>query len=224
MAQVDQANSSISQLLASHGGSIQSARKSEEDPQERFLKLLVTQMQNQDPLSPMDNAEVTSQLAQISTVNGIEKLNGTLEQLVANSDAKRSLEAATMIGRSVLVPGTSMALENHAGVGGFELSEPVDKLVITIKDSAGIAVRDMDLGPQAAGVSTFVWNGVANSGDEAAPGRYSFAVKALRGDQEVAASALAFGTVESASLGANGVALGVGELGYSSMTDIKKIF
>ncbi len=223
MSQV-QNHSSVSELLASHGGSIQTARKAEEDPQERFLKLLVTQMQNQDPLSPMDNAEVTSQLAQISTVSGIDKLNSTLEKLVADSDARRSLEAATMIGRSVLIPGDSMKLENHTGIGGFELAEPADKLIITIKDSAGIAVRDIDLGAQAAGIGTFAWDGIANSGDEAAGGQYTFTLKAMRGNQEVSAAALAFGAVSSAASGKEGTLLEVGELGYAGVDDIKKIF
>ncbi|HRN82809.1 flagellar hook capping FlgD N-terminal domain-containing protein, partial [Nitrosomonas europaea] len=128
-----QDSASVSELLASNGSGIKTARKGDEDMQERFLKLLVTQMQNQDPLSPMDNAEVTSQMAQISTVSGIDKLNTTLEKLVADSDARRSFEAAAMIGRSVLVPGKDMQLENQAAIGGFELAESVDKLTVTVK-------------------------------------------------------------------------------------------
>lgn len=224
MSQV-QNNSSVSELLASNGGgSIKTARKGDEDMQERFLKLLVTQMQNQDPLSPMDNAEVTSQMAQISTVSGIDKLNSTLEKLVSDSDARRSFEAANMIGRSVLVPGADMQLENHTGIGGFELTEPADKLVVTIKDSAGIAVRDIDLGAQPAGVGTFAWDGLANNGNAAADGQYSFALKAMRGNKEVSASTLAFGSVSSAQADKDGALLEVGRLGYVGMDDIKKIF
>lgn len=223
MSQV-QNNSSVSELLASNSGSIKSYRKDEEDPQDRFLKLLVTQMQNQDPLKPMDNAEVTSQMAQISTVSGIDKLNTTLEKLVADSDARRSFEAAAMIGRSVLVPGKDMQLENHAGIGGFELVEPADKLVVTIKDSAGVTVREIDLGAQDDGVGTFVWDGVANNGNAAADGQYSFALKAMRADKEVSASALAFGSVSSAQADKDGTLLEVGRLGYVGMDDIKKIF
>ncbi len=223
MTQV-QDSSSISELLASNGSSIKTVRKGEEDMQERFLKLLVTQIQNQDPLNPMDNAEVTSQMAQISTVSGIDKLNTTLEKLVADSDARRSFEAATMIGRSVLIPGADMQLENHAGIGGFELSEPVDKLVITIKDGAGIAVRDIDLGAQPAGIGTFAWDGLANSGNGAADGQYSFVLKAVRNNQEVVASSLAFGSVSSAQASKDGALLEVGRLGYVGMDDIKKIF
>ena len=223
MSQV-QNNSSVSELLASNSGSIKSYRKDEEDPQDRFLKLLVTQMQNQDPLKPMDNAEVTSQMAQISTVSGIDKLNTTLEKLVADSDARRSFEAATMIGRGVLVPGTDMQLENQAAIGGFELAESVDKLTVTVKDSAGITVREIDLGAQAAGVGTFVWDGMANNGNAAADGQYSFALKAIRADKEVSSSALAFGSVSSAQAGKEGALLEVGRLGYVGMDDVKKIF
>src|SRR6266581_9760134 len=75
-----------------------------ENIQDRFLKLLVTQMKNQDPLNPMDNAQVTTQLAQISTVSGIDKLNATLQTMVSGFDASQSLAAANMIGRGVLVP------------------------------------------------------------------------------------------------------------------------
>lgn len=219
-----QDSASVSELLASNGSGIKTARKGDEDMQERFLKLLVTQMQNQDPLSPMDNAEVTSQMAQISTVSGIDKLNTTLEKLVADSDARRSFEAAAMIGRSVLVPGKDMQLENHAGIGGFELIEPADKLVVTIKDSAGVTVREIDLGAQDDGVGTFVWDGVANNGNAAADGQYSFALKAMRADKEVSASALAFGSVSSAQADKDGTLLEVGRLGYVGMDDIKKIF
>lgn len=223
MSQV-QNNSSLSELLASNSGSIKSYRKAEEDPQDRFLKLLVTQMQNQDPLKPMDNAEVTSQMAQISTVSGIDKLNNTLEKLVADSDARRSFEAASMIGRNVLIPGADMKLENRTGIGGFELTEPVDKLVITVKDRAGIAVREIDLGAQAAGVGTFVWDGMASNGNPATDGQYNFALKAMRDNKEVSASALAFGPVSSASAGKNGALLDVGNLGYVGLDAIRKMF
>ena len=223
MSQV-QNNSSLSEVLGSNNGSIKSYRKADEDPQDRFLKLLVTQMQNQDPLKPMDNAEVTSQMAQISTVSGIDKLNNTLEKLVADSDARRSFEAASMIGRDVLVPGTDMKLENSAGIGGFELTEPVDKLTITVKDKSGITVREIDLGAQAMGVGTFVWDGLASNGNPATDGQYNFALKAIRDNKEVSASALAFGQINSASSGKDGALLDVGNLGYVGLDEIKKIF
>lgn len=92
------------------------AKKGVENPQDRFLKLLVTQMKNQDPLKPLDNAEVTSQLAQISTVSGIDKLNNTLQLLNSDMSESLSMEATRMIGHNVLVPGTSLSLEKGASV------------------------------------------------------------------------------------------------------------
>src|SRR5699024_5328398 len=78
--------------------------------QDRFLTLLVTQLRNQDPLSPIDNAQVTSQTAQLSTVNGIKQLNNTLLALSGQMDISQSMQAANLIGKSTLVPGTKVSL------------------------------------------------------------------------------------------------------------------
>ncbi len=78
--------------------------------QDRFLKLLVTQLQNQDPLNPMDNAAVTSQMAQLSTVNGIDQLNATVQALSASMATSQSLQATSMIGHAALVPGSQIAM------------------------------------------------------------------------------------------------------------------
>src|SRR6476659_897494 len=87
---------------------------------DRFLKLLVAQMQNQDPLNPMDNAQVTSQMAQINTVNGIEKLNTTVQGLSGHVVQMQALQGANLIGRDVIVPGNKMDIEDGVGQGGFE--------------------------------------------------------------------------------------------------------
>ena len=79
-------------------------------------------MKNQDPLNPLDNAQVTSQLAQISTVNGIEKLNATIQTMASNINAGQSLQAATMIGKDVLVPGSDLRLTGGGGIFGVELA------------------------------------------------------------------------------------------------------
>src|SRR6478735_11728176 len=92
--------------------------------QDRFLKLLVTQMQNQDPLNPMDNAQVTTQLAQISTVSGVDKLNQTLNTMSSSFLAAQSLQASGLIGRSVLAPGNDVMLQAGGGAGGIQLTQP----------------------------------------------------------------------------------------------------
>ncbi len=217
-------NSAATKIFASGNETTASNKNVVEDPQDRFLKLLVTQMQNQDPLNPLDNAEVTSQLAQISTVTGIDKLNDTLKLMVSDLDAMRSLEATSMIGHGVLIPGSAMKLEDNAAFAGIELSQPVDELVISIQDSSGIAIRNIELGAQSEGINTFVWDGVSDSGTVAANGNYSFTVSAKQGDKDISATTLSLTTVNSVSPDEKGAILDVGEFGFVGMSDIKQIF
>jgi flagellar basal-body rod modification protein FlgD len=217
-------DSNFATAFAPNNAATGSVSKGIEDTQDRFLKLLVTQMQNQDPLNPLDNSEVTSQLAQINTVTGINKLNETLQLLVSDFDAANSLEAASMIGRNVLVPGTAIDLQDNAAVAGFELPQAVDEVTVTIKDSAGIAIRNIDLGSQEEGVIPFTWDGVTDSGTSALNGNYSFTVSAKQGDVDVTAKTLAFGSVKSVSPDEHGTILDIGELGLANLNEIKQIF
>ncbi len=192
--------------------------------QDRFLKLLVTQMQNQDPLNPMDNAQITSQMAQLSTVTGIETLNATLQAMSTSFTASQSLQAATMIGRSVLAPGSSIQLQNGAAVGGFTLSQAVDQAVVTIKDAAGNKLHSVDMGAQKAGNVMFQWDGATDGGATAANGSYTFEVSAKQGGTTVAADSLALAKVDSVSLGATGVTLNTDVLGSVDVAKVKQIF
>jgi len=195
-----------------------------QDTQDRFLKLLVTQMKNQDPLNPMDNSQVTSQMAQLSTVSGIDKLNTTLQAMSSSFAASQSLQAAGMIGHSVLAPGSILLLQGGAAAGGFELKQPVDHAVVTIKGAAGNVLASMDMGAQQAGNVMFQWNGLTNSGANAADGYYTFEVSATQGGQKVDAANLALGKVGSVSLGTSGVTFNTDVLGSVDVTTVKQIF
>lgn len=199
-------------------------KSSTSETQDRFLKLLVTQMQNQDPLNPMDNAEVTSQMAQLSTVTGIEKLNDTLLSISSSFMASQSLQAASMIGHSVLTSGTSLALSNGVAGGGVELRQPVDQLIVTVKDAAGTAIHTVDLGPQPAGVTTFLWDGLKDDGTAAADGTYTFEVRARQGGNDIPVERLATGNVTSVSLAAGGLKLNVAGLGEVELSQVKRIY
>src|SRR4249920_884865 len=103
------------------GGQTESKAKASTQPtnlQDQFLKLLITQMQNQDPLNPMDNAQVTSQLAQISTVTGIDKLNTTIGDMNTAMVASQSLQASALVGKGIVAPGNTMLLQQGQAVGG----------------------------------------------------------------------------------------------------------
>jgi len=193
------------------------------EAQDRFLKLLVAQLKNQDPLNPMDNAEITSQMAQISTVSGIDKLNTTLQELATGFSANQSLQAAAIIGRSVLVPGSGLELQNGSAAGGVELPQAADKVVVSIRDGSGLVLHKVDLGPQAAGVLGFQWDGVTDSGASAVPGSYSFAVEAAQGGKKIDATALALGLVSGVTQGKGGVGLKVNGMGPVALSDVKQV-
>jgi flagellar basal-body rod modification protein FlgD len=191
---------------------------------DRFLKLLVAQMNNQDPLNPLDNAEVTSQMAQINTVTGINGLNDTVVKLLDQFARLESMQAAQLTGRSVLVEGSTLALpQDGTAVGGVELNLPADTVTVQIKDAAGQVVRELQLGKQDAGVTRFEWDGKTASGAAAAAGNYTFSVTAKNGSASVAATTLAARRIDGVRT-VNGtvelVLAGGGAVAYSDVRQI----
>ncbi len=171
----------------------------------------------------MDNAQITSQMAQISTVSGIDKLNATLQSMAASFSAGRSLQATAMIGRSVLAPGSALQLQNGVAQGGVSLPQAADKVVVTITDGSGQVVRKVDLGAQAAGVLGFQWDGATDSGANAAPGSYRFSIQAVQGGAKIDALALGLGLVSGVTQGKDGVALKVNGMGQVALSDVKQV-
>ena len=193
------------------------------EAQSNFLKLLTEQLKNQDPLSPMDNAQMTSQLAQISTVDGIEKLNTTLTAMLSGSQSGEAVQAAALVGKGVMVGGSSLTLAGSKAYGGFELASAADKVTVTIKDSNGLEVRKLELGDAEAGISNFAWDGLTSSGAQAVDGKYTMSVSATRGDTDLKPTALQLSTVNSVLRTSSGtVSLDVGG-SLVSLADIKQI-
>jgi flagellar basal-body rod modification protein FlgD len=193
------------------------------DGQDRFLKLLTTQLRNQDPLNPMDNAQMTSQLAQISTVDGITKLNATLEQLVGSQQGTEALQAAALVGRDVLVSGKNLQVAGAGASAGVELASAADKVSVTIVDANGLTVRTLSLGALGAGAHRFAWDGRSDSGAQVADGAYTIKVQALKGNTAVTADALQISRVASVVRGTSGVSLDLGAQGRIGLADVKEI-
>jgi flagellar basal-body rod modification protein FlgD len=191
--------------------------------QDRFLKLLVTQMKNQDPLNPMDNAQVTSQLAQISTVSGIDKLNQTMSSMSSSFLASQSLQASGLIGHSVLAPGTDMVLQNGAATAGVQLSQAADRVTVTVRGSGGQVLKTISMGAQDAGIRTFRWDGSTDAGGRATDGIYTFEVAAVQGGKQIDAQTLGAGVVQSVSLGGGDLQLNTIGLGAVSVGQVKQI-
>jgi flagellar basal-body rod modification protein FlgD len=213
--------------MAANAGSAANAAASKtesaSDVANRFLTLLVTQLQNQDPLNPLDNAQVTSQLAQLSTVNGINKLNDTLSGLVASFGANQYLQAAGLVGHDVLVPGSSLALAGGKGAGGFSLGANADKVVVTISDAAGQRLRQFDLGRVAAGVQRFEWDGKTDAGVAVKDGTFQISITATIDGKAVQLDPLSSGKVTGVVPGSNGTQVQVAGLGLVDLSGIKQI-
>ncbi|GAA4034384.1 flagellar hook assembly protein FlgD [Actimicrobium antarcticum] len=199
------------------------ASASADATQDRFMKLLITQMKNQDPLNPLDNAQVTSQLAQLSTVSGIDKMNTTLQSMITSFQSNQSVQAAGMIGHGVLAPGKQVTLASGNAVFGLDLVSSAEKVQVMIKDASGKTVHTMDLGGKDAGTLPLTWDGVKDDGGKAADGAYTFEVAATAGTAKVEATTLAFGQVASVSTSSAGVKLNVPGLGAITMSDVRQI-
>lgn len=178
--------------------SVPSAKAASDDAKatsERFLKLLVAQMQNQDPLAPMDNAQVTSQMAQINTVSGIEKLNTTVQTLSAQFSQTQSVQGAALVGKDVVVPGKRLDVVTSTGAdgktagvgqGGFELSGAADHVKVEILAPSGSVIETLNLGAAGAGMHSFDWPAGAATNDSG----LTFRVSATAGGVATTATAL----------------------------------
>ncbi|MFY9329901.1 MAG: flagellar hook assembly protein FlgD [Georgfuchsia sp.] len=204
-------------------GSSSTTTSSTQDAQDRFLKLLVVQMKNQDPLNPMDNAQVTTQIAQLNTVSGIDQLNTTLTNMAASFTAAQSIQATSLIGHGVLVSGSNLNLQDGTAIFGADLPQSVDSLKVSIQDSAGNVLHSMDVGPHPAGSVMLSWDGVTDAGTTAANGTYQLVLNAAAAGTAVTAAPLSFGQVEGVSSTAGGVMLNMGGLQTAALGDVKQI-
>ena len=223
MSTVQNSQQVSSSLLQSMNGSNGTSTSSTQEAQDRFMTLLVSQMKNQDPLNPMDNAQMTSQLAQLSTVSGIDKLNTTLESLISNVQSGQTYQASSMIGHVVQVNGNGFNLTNSQGQFAIDLPSRADTVKLTIKNSAGATVKEMQLGPQAAGNLPLSWNGHDDDGTLLADGLYKFEVSATLGGKAVDATAMTYAGVNSISNDSAGVQLHLDNNTTVSTNDVKQV-
>ncbi|HSH48493.1 MAG TPA: flagellar hook assembly protein FlgD [Halomonas sp.] len=195
--------SSVTGAVNAGGPSSAQAGSQSDELRDNFMTMLVAQLQNQDPLDPMDNNEMTSQLAQINAVSGIEDLNATLKGIGTQIDAGQALEAAGLIGQGVMVPGDRVLVgsDDEGRVSttpfGIELDAPADNVTVTISDAGGQVVRRYDIGPVEAGVSSFQWPGDTSGGENAPDGAYRVSVEAVQGDRTLSAETLNYAMVNA---------------------------
>ncbi|MEE9654257.1 flagellar hook assembly protein FlgD [Kluyvera ascorbata] len=219
-------SSSASSALNSTG------TNSSSDLQSSFLTLLVAQLKNQDPTNPLQNNELTSQLAQISTLSGIEKLNTTLGSISGQIDSSQSLQASSLVGHGVMIPGSTILAGKSAGSEsdsvdttpfGIELTQAADKVTATITDGNGKVIRTLNMGAQTAGVHTFTWDGKLDDGSAAPDGAYNISFAASQGTTQLVVQPLQFALVQGVTLGKDGNKLDLGTYGTTTMDQVRQI-
>ncbi len=212
------------QNQAYSSGATAASSTSVNDIQDRFLTLLVTQLQNQDPMNPMENAELTSQLAQMSTVEGINNLNSSMTELLNGFYSAQNLQAASLIGRQVLADSDVLGLSEEQAGGGVNLAASADSVTVNILDASGKTVRTLDLGAQDAGIVHFVWDGKDDVGAALTDGDYQMTVSASQGGGAVQANPLTLSTVTSVTMNGGAFKIDLAGLGQRDLADIQQIF
>jgi flagellar basal-body rod modification protein FlgD len=161
--------------------------------QDRFLKLLVAQLNNQDPMNPMDNAQMTSQMAQINTVSGINQLNETMKSMAAQFTSMQVLQGTNMIGHDVLMKSNTLSINAGKAKGAIDLAGDASSVNVQILSPGGQVLDTLNLGAQSAGRHSFEWD-ASNYKGTTSP---TFKVVAANGKTAVDATALAQDTITS---------------------------
>jgi flagellar basal-body rod modification protein FlgD len=201
MSTVDTNNTTNTSNSSSSSSSSSTGAMSQSD----FLKLMVAQLQAQDPTNPVDNQEFASQMAQFSTLSATQDLNTTVSslasQLTTASQTNQVLSSANLVGRNVMVPATTTAYDGSTATKGAVNVATAGAVVIKITDASGNAVRTINLGTQSEGLSQFTWDGKDDSGKAVAAGTYTLAAT----DAGTSANTFISGTVTGVGYGGSSV-------------------
>lgn len=192
------------------------------DMQNQFLTLLVAQLQNQDPMSPMDNAQMTSQMAQISTVTGIEKLNDTVNSVTSQFSMQQMMQGTSLIGHTVLAEGNTMAAAGeNVYTAAFDLSGSAANVKVQITTPSGLLVDTVELGNGEAGRNYFTWNASNYNGD---PSELRYSVQATNGNSAVNSTTLTPYSVIAATTSNGNLMLELNNGRNISYSDIKAVY
>ncbi|MFT8211222.1 MAG: flagellar hook assembly protein FlgD [Symbiopectobacterium sp.] len=217
-------STSASKTSSSSSSSNSVAANTSADLQNQFLTLLVAQLKNQDPTNPMDNNQLVSQLAQLNTVSGIEKLNTTLGSISGQINNNQSIQATTLIGHGVMVPGNEILVGKETSTPfGLELESAAENVTVTITDSTGKVVRSLELGALTAGVHSWGWDCKVTDGTAAPDGSYAFTVAASTNGAQQTIQPLRYALVNGVVRNDSGAQLDLGLQGKATLDDVRQI-
>ncbi|MHC8331877.1 flagellar hook assembly protein FlgD [Pseudomonas sp. LB3P25] len=222
------ANSSIKTTTTTDGlaSATNSATGSKALGKDAFLQLLVTQLKNQNPLEPQDNGAFVAQLAQFSSLEGITTLNDTVSGLASNYNSSQALQASSLVGRSVIAPGGSAVVDTSKSFNGtIAVPASADPVTVKITNADGKVVRTIDLGSQAAGTSSFIWDGKNDAGEVATAGTYTFGATATYDGKATSLVTYLPATVNSVTISQTGgeLMLNLAGLGSIALSKVQTI-
>ncbi|HTT01957.1 MAG TPA: FlgD immunoglobulin-like domain containing protein [Steroidobacteraceae bacterium] len=166
-----------------------------------FLQLITAQMQNQNPLDPTDPTQFLTQIEGLSEVSSLQSLQGSISGLASSLQSAQVLSGTSLLGHSVLAPGSIATLASGGTVSGA-VSAPTGtrSLTVSISDASGALVSAFNLAPQASGLTNFTWNGATSSGGAAPAGQYTVNVTAAVGGANQSVSPLVYSKVNSVTI------------------------
>jgi flagellar basal-body rod modification protein FlgD len=192
-----------------------------------FLTLMLAQLKNQDPTSPVDSNAFLSQLASLSEVQGITQLNTSFSGLSSSLVSSQALQASSLLGHQALVGSSTATLAAAGGTvtGAVSVPQTTSAVTLNISNSAGVLVQQINLGAQPAGLANFSWNGTQGDGSQAAAGQYTLSAQVAGAAAGTAASTYVNGTVQSVTMGAGatGLTLNVAGLGSVPFSSVQQI-
>jgi flagellar basal-body rod modification protein FlgD len=192
-----------------------------------FLTLMLAQLKNQDPTSPVDSNQFLSQLASLSEVQGITQLNTSFSTLSNSLVSSQALQASSLLGHQALVASTTGTLATAGGTmsGAVSVPQTSSQVVLNISNSSGVLVKSINLGAQAAGLADFSWNGQTTSGAQAPAGSYTLSAQVAGVTGGTAVTTLINGTVDSVTMGSGsaGLTLNIAGLGSVPFSNVQQI-
>lgn len=198
--------------------------KKTEIGQEDFLKLMTVQLQAQDPFKPMDSSQFLGQIAQFSQVSGLQSLNSSFENLASSLTDNQVLQGAALVGREVLAASDRLSLGTEGVAEGAVVVPQAGWLSLEVVDASGQAVRRIDYGQQAAGVTDFSWDGLDADGQRVAAGSYRLrATLSTAAGENLAASTYVSGQVRGVQPSSSGLYLDVAGLGNLPLSQVERI-
>ncbi len=186
--------------------------QSTQELQQNFLKMLTTQLKNQDPLNPMESAEMTSQLAQLNMVDGINSMNKAMQALVTQMQMSDFMAQSSTVGRSAMVASNRINFDGANGVViGANFDTPVSDTLIKITDSTGNQVLNRQVGGSPAGISNFYWDGLDSFGQALQPGTYYLQITGTNVDKSLVGKAMVASTVTAVARDGNDMKLSLAD-------------